>query len=209
MKRIIKLIVFCFPALCFLLTSCDNKEDKVNSLISEYLKNHGVPVQKLEVKNSSMSEAKQIAVNDSALWSLVPNWIECVRQVDSVSKQEYGDYSLQVNLLLQVGLIMANEYVDSINYRIKQLDPTKTLGFEFIQDVSVTLDNNEKQDLRFKVITDSDVSKILLLVPLISESERTIKIIEEAQNGKLTKFPVDYQTETMYYLSTGKTKPSF
>lgn len=208
MQRIIKLIVFCFSALCILLTSCDNREEKVNSLISEYLKNNGVPVQKLEVKNSLMSEAKQIAVNDSAIWSLVPTWIQCVRQVDSDINQEYADYSLQDNLI-QVGFIMANEYVDSINHRIKQLDPTKTLGYEFIQDISITLDNNEKQDLKLKVITDSDVSKILLLVPLMSESEMTIKIIEEAQNGNLTKFPVDYQTETMYYLSTGKTKPSF
>lgn len=208
MQRIIKLMVFSFPLLFLTLISCDNKEGKANKLISEYLKTNGIPVKEYIVKESQMSEAKQVAVNDSAIWSLVSKWVECVQQIDSEINQEYTNH-IAYERFIQVGFIIANEYVDSINYRIKQLNPNKTLGYEFIQEASLTLDDNKKEDIKFKIITDSELSKILLLVPLGNESERFIKIIEEAQKGNLTKLPVDPQTEIMYYLSTGKAKPSF
>ena len=208
MQRIIKYLVLSLPLLFLLLTSCDNKEEKANKLVSEYLKTNGIQVKEYNVKTSQMSEAKQVAVNDSAVWSLVSQWVGCIRQIDSETNQGITD-QIAHESLLQVGFIIANEYVDSINYRIKQLNPNKTLGYEFIQDASVTLDNNKQKDIKFRIITDSRLSKILLLVPLSNENEKVFRIIDEAQKGNLTKLPVDPQTEAMYYLSTGKNKPSF
>lgn len=191
-----------------LFTACDSKEERVRLLVMDYLKSNEIAVEKYEIEQSTISPAKQTALNDSAIWSLVSEYVLEIQLTDLEAQREYAEPSIQESML-NVGIIRINEYVDSINNRVSQLDSTKTLGYEFIQKGQIVMPNNNVQDVKFRIITDQDVSKILLCVPLMDESERIIKIIEEAQHGNLTKLPIDPQKEMMYYWAMGRQKPSF
>lgn len=191
-----------------LLTACDNQEERIKHLVTDYLKSNEIAVEKYEIKQSTVSPAKQTALNDSSIWSLATKWMLQIQLTDMAAKQQYANPSLQENMV-NAGIIEANEYVDSINHRINQLDTTKMLGCVFVQSGQIIMKNNEIHNIKLRIVTDRDISKILLCTPLVDESERIMKIIEDAQHGDLTKLPIDPQKEMMYYLSTGKQKPNF
>lgn len=207
MNYLVKFLIGCIALLCLVFVSCDSKEERVRCLVTEYLKSNKIAVEEFEIEQYTISSAKQTALNDSATWSLVLDWVQIIRDTDTESNKRYADPSLQESVI-KTGIIISNEYVDSINHRISQLDTTKTVGHEFVLNGKITMNNNI-QDLKCRVITDQDVSKILLFIPLVDESERIKKIIEGAQRGELTKIPVDPQEEIMFYFATGRHKPSF
>lgn len=195
LKNVRKVFGYLITAILFPFTvfSCQSNESKAEALIFEQVKKTK-HIENYEPISTTVKEAKQTPFNDSITCDLASKIVITARIAQEALEnasgvEEYNPQGLGAMDTMMIALnFKMNELVDSINYRIAQLDTNKVIGYEIYQYAQGKLKNGTKSEAHLRVITDTKFSKILIFDETTSSDYMRCKnIIQAAIERKLEK----------------------